>query len=40
MVGGRLLFTDSTHLKANVNKHKYNREIVKVETREYIEELN
>jgi transposase len=40
MVGGRVLFTDSTHLKANANKHKYTREIVKVETREYMEELN
>jgi hypothetical protein len=38
MVGGRALFTDSTHLKAN--KHKNNREIVKVDTREYMEELN
>ena len=40
MVGGRVLFTDSTHLKANANKHKFTREEVKVETREYIEELN
>ncbi|WP_445506905.1 transposase, partial [Niallia sp. 03190] len=30
----------STHLKANANKHKFTRETVKVETREYIEELN
>lgn len=40
MVGGRVLFTDSTHLKANANKHKFSREEVEVETREYIEELN
>jgi transposase len=40
MVGGRVLFTDSTHLKANANKHKFTREEVEVETREYIEELN
>lgn len=40
MVGGRVLFTDSTHLKANANKHKFTRETVEVETREYIEELN
>lgn len=40
MVGGRVLFTDSTHLKANANKHKYTKEEVKVETREYFEELN
>lgn len=40
MVGGRVLFTDSTHLKANANKHKFTRETVKVETREYVEELD
>jgi transposase len=40
MVGGRILFSDSTHLKANANKHKFTREVVEVETREYIEELN
>jgi transposase len=40
MVGGRVLFSDSTHLKANANKHKFTRETVEVETREYIDELN
>lgn len=40
MVGGRVLFTDSTHLKANANKHQFTRETVKVETREYVEVLN
>lgn len=40
MVGGSVLFTDSTHLKANANKHKFTRETVKVETREYVEELD
>lgn len=40
MVGGRVLFSDSTHLKANANKNKFTREEVEVETREYIEELN
>ncbi|WP_139378312.1 IS1182 family transposase [Mesobacillus jeotgali] len=40
MVGGRVLFTDSTHLKANANKHKFTREEIEIETREYIEELN
>jgi transposase len=40
MVGGRVLFTDSTHLKANANKHKFTRKEVEVETREYIDELN
>jgi len=40
MVGGRVLFTDSTHLKANANKHKFTRENVQVETREHVEVLN
>ncbi|KIL43941.1 transposase [Jeotgalibacillus soli] len=40
MVGGRVLFTDSTHLKANANKHQFTKETVEVETREYVEELN
>jgi len=40
MVGGIVLFTDSTHLKANANKHKFTREEVEVETREYLDELN
>ncbi|WP_373419488.1 IS1182 family transposase [Salirhabdus sp. Marseille-P4669] len=40
MVGGRVLFTDSTHLKANANKHHFTKEEVEVETRDYIEELN
>ncbi len=40
MVGGRVLFTDSTHLKANANKHKFSKEEVEIETRDYIEELN
>ncbi|MGG4550558.1 IS1182 family transposase [Rossellomorea marisflavi] len=40
MVGGRVLFTDSTHLKANANKHKFTRETVEVETKEYVQELN
>lgn len=40
MVGGRVLFSDSTHLKANANKHKFTREEVEVETRDYFEELN
>jgi transposase len=40
MVGGRVLFTDSTHLKANANKNKFTREEVEVETREYFNDLN
>ncbi|UCZ55170.1 IS1182 family transposase [Bacillus shivajii] len=40
MVGGRALFSDSTHLKANANKRKFVKRDVQIETREYIEELN
>jgi len=40
MVGGRALMTDSTHLKANANKRKHEKEVVEVETKAYIEELN
>jgi IS5 family transposase len=40
MVGGRVLFTDSTHLKANANKNKFTREEIEAETREYFVELN
>jgi transposase len=40
MVGGRALMTDSTHLKANANKRKFEKETVEVETRSYIEELD
>ncbi|MCS1352069.1 IS1182 family transposase [Mechercharimyces sp. CAU 1602] len=40
MVGGRVLMTDSTHLKANANKRKFKKERVKGQTRAYLEELN
>jgi len=40
MVGGRVLISDSTHLKANANKHKYTREQVQQNTRDYLDELN
>lgn len=40
MVGGRVLMTDSTHLKANANKKKFTKEMVEVSTRAYEEELN
>lgn len=39
MVGGRVLFTDSTHLKANANKHKYTRKTIAQETQNYIKDL-
>ncbi|WP_125662847.1 IS1182 family transposase [Paenibacillus baekrokdamisoli] len=40
MVGGRVLISDSTHLKANANKHKFTREEVLQNTKSYLEELN
>ncbi|MGG3626454.1 IS1182 family transposase [Bacillus gobiensis] len=40
MVGGRVLFSDSTHLKANANKHKFTKEEVEVETRDFFKDLN
>ncbi|MCK4312322.1 MAG: hypothetical protein KAW88_06270 [Candidatus Cloacimonetes bacterium] len=33
------LYTDSTHLKANANKHKYNRKEVAQNTKAYLNEL-
>lgn len=40
MVGGRVLFTDSTHLKANANKRQFVKETVQLETKDYIHELD
>ncbi len=40
MVGGRVLMTDSTHLKANANKHQYTKEQVLQNTKDYMDELN
>ncbi len=40
MVGGRVLYSDSTHLKANANKKKLTKKEVEIETADYIEELN
>ena len=40
LVDGKILYTDSTHLKANANKNKYTEEIVKVEAQSYINDLN
>lgn len=39
MVGGRILFSDSTHLKANANKKKFDQKVVEVTTRSYLQEL-
>ena len=40
LVDGKILYTDSTHLKANANKNKFVEDTVKVEAQEYIKELN
>ena len=40
MVGGRVLFSDSTHVKANANKNKYTKQQVLQNTKDYIDELN
>lgn len=40
LIEGKELFTDSTHLKANANKNKFNIQKVKKSTLSYIEELN
>lgn len=40
MVGGRVLISDSTHLKANANKRKIIREEIQQSTKSYIEELD
>ena len=40
LVGGKVLYTDSTHLKANANKNKFTERVVQKETQAYIKELN
>jgi transposase len=39
LVGGRVLYTDSTHLKASANKNKFKKEDVRKSTCSYFEEL-
>jgi len=39
MVDGTTLYTDSTHLKANANKHKFELKDVEKSTRDYLESL-
>lgn len=39
MVDGTTLYTDSTHLKANANKHKFELKDVEKSTRDYLEAL-
>jgi transposase len=38
-INGRVLYTDSTHLKASANKHKFKKKQVEASTRHYLEEL-
>jgi len=39
LVDGKVLYTDSTHLKANANKHKFRKEVVQKSTRGYLDDL-
>ncbi len=39
MVEGRVLFTDSTHLKANANKNKFTKKTVEIEKKKLSEAL-
>jgi transposase len=39
LVIGKILYTDSTHLKANANKNKFEEKYIKVEVKEYVEDL-
>lgn len=38
-IEGTTLFTDSTHLKANANKNKFNKKVVAKNTKAYMEDL-
>ena len=40
LVDGSVLYTDSTHLKANANKHKYKKRQVTASTKSYLEDLD
>lgn len=40
MVGGKTLYTDSTHLKASANKHKFTKKRVRKATSKYLAELD
>lgn len=40
LVDGKLLYSDSTHLKANANKGKYEEKEVEIEAQQYINDLN
>jgi transposase len=40
LVEGKVLYTDSTHLKANANKHKFKKDVVQKSTRSYLDDLD
>jgi transposase len=40
LVDGKVIYTDSTHLKANANKYKFKKEVVQKSTRSYLEDLD
>lgn len=40
LVGGKILYSDSTHLKANANKNKYTEAEVIKERQDYLDDLN
>jgi transposase len=40
LVDGKVVYTDSTHLKANANKHKFKKEVVQKSTRSYLDDLD
>ncbi len=40
LVSGRVLYTDSTHLKASANKHRFDQQQVEVKALEYLEALD
>lgn len=40
LISGRVLMTDSTHIKANANKHKFERQMVSEQTKSYLSELD
>ena len=40
LVGGKILYSDSTHLKANANKNKFVEKQAKAEAKDYIDDLN
>ena len=40
LVGGKILYSDSTHIKDNANKRKFEKVEVQVTPKEYIEQLD